>query len=223
MVLQQQIFDLRHDGISPVFQNLCEVEGAVCPVCWRPEKENELGIWVSKHPETSRPSHKTTFCSPSLPTSSSDPQAVQQLTERMKRNSESFIFTARTASNCCKQPARPRLWGVSATWEGLSAPPEPSIVEVSAEMWEQSCAMTSHQCSVAREEGLLRVSGGLCNATLTTAYGNLKLLKAEQDRPWNAPPTHTHTKGSPEPPNSNLCINLFKKNLHRSKNTRLFL
>lgn len=44
MVLQQQIFDLRHDGRSPAFQNLREVGGVagVDSLCWRPEKENKL-------------------------------------------------------------------------------------------------------------------------------------------------------------------------------------
>lgn len=49
VVVQQQIFDLRHDGGSPVFQNLCEVGGVagVDSVRWRPEKENKLSTRVS--------------------------------------------------------------------------------------------------------------------------------------------------------------------------------
>lgn len=42
---------------------------------------------------------------------------------------------------------------------------------------QTSCAMTSHQRSVAREEGLLHVSGGLCNANASHRLWKLETFK----------------------------------------------
>lgn len=114
VLVQQQIFDLRHDGRSPVFQNLCEVGGVagVDSVRWRPEKEIKVSTRVSNWVKCTNP--RPSSCSPPPPTPTSDPRAAQQLTERTKRNPESFIVTGRTSTNCCKGRVRAARWGASA-------------------------------------------------------------------------------------------------------------
>lgn len=175
MAVQQQIFDLRQDGRSPVFQDLREVGGVagVDSVRWRPEKENKLSTWVSNRVKPAAGtlltfSPEAQFGSPSGAAAHGEDEEESGELHRHWRNLNGLVragrWRASAAAACSETKRRPGRVPAPVQLQDFQ---EPLVVEAQQQMWEQSCAascaMTSHRGRFAREEGLLCVSGGLCN------------------------------------------------------------